>query len=241
MIYSNNKSIFNNRFFIFMCSVALVLVVAIGVTFAWLSDLVTNEGDATIGEVGIEIYNNGVKINGEIAEDGSYMAGAPVAVTFGTDKSAISLNLSVKNTGTIPGIVKCFIAITDDQGPHNHYTDLEGAQWIIQTNQVSVTQNNWVTLYDDPDISDQYFYNSFLNEQLAANATKNIISSVQPIADGFEEQTIYIFIRAEIVAYSGNAYQVDTPQNPVQDKDKPFGVLTTEFLQTWTAWKFVAD
>ena len=64
MIYSNNKSIFNNRFFVIMCSVALILVLAIGITFAWLSDLVTEEGDATIGEVAIEIYNNGEKING---------------------------------------------------------------------------------------------------------------------------------------------------------------------------------
>ena len=241
MIYSNNKSIFNNRFFVIMCSVALILVLAIGITFAWLSDLVTKEGDATIGEVAIEIYNNGTKINGVLAEDGSYMAGAPVAITFGPDKSAISVNLSVKNTGTIPGIVKCFVAITDDQGPHNHYTDLEGAQWIIQTNQVSITQPNWVTLYDDPDISDQYFFNSFLNEQLAANESKPLITSVTPIADGFEEQTIYVFVRAEIVAYSGNAYQVDTPATPVQDKDKPFGVLTPQFLQQWTAWKFIAD
>lgn len=239
MVYSNNKSIFNNRFFVFMCSVALLLVVAIGVTFAWLSDIITNTGDATIGEVAIEIYNNGTKINGEVAEDGSYVAGVPVAVTFGADKSSVSVDLSVKNVGTIPGIVKCFIAITDDQGPHNHYTDLEGAQWIIQTNQVGITQNNWVTLYDDPAISDQYFFNSFLNEQLEANASKNIISSVTPVADGFEEQTIYIFIRAEIVAYSGNAYQVDTAENPVADKDKPFGVLTAEFLEQWTAWKLV--
>lgn len=32
-----------------------------------------------------------------------------------------------------------------------------------------------------------------------------------------------------IVAYSGNAYQVDTAENPVADIDKPFGVLTPEF------------
>ena len=76
---------------------------------------------------------------------------------------------------------------------------------------------------------------------MAANESKPLITSVTPIADGFEEQTIYIFVRAEIVAYSGNAYQVDTPATPVQDKDKPFGVLTPQFLEQWTAWKFIAD
>lgn len=239
MVYSKDKSIFNNRFLIIMCSVALVLVVAIGVTFAWLSDITEQLGNSTIGEVGIEIYYNGTKVNGEIAEDGSYTIGVPVSVTFGADKSTVSFDLSVKNTGTIPGIVKCFISITDDDGPHDFNTNLEGAQWVLQTNQISITQTNWVNLYEDPDISDQYFFNSFLNEQLAANASKNIISSVTPIADGFEEQTIFIFVRAEIVAYSGNAYQVDTAENPVADKDKPFGVLTPEFLEQWTAWKTV--
>jgi predicted ribosomally synthesized peptide with SipW-like signal peptide len=225
------------NFSIFMSSIAMVLIIVIGVTYAWLSDIKNKYGNAIIGEVGIEFYSNGTQLGGEVLEDGSYVVGIPLEVTFGELNSKVTFDLTVKNTGTIPGIVRCFIAITDDEGPHNHYTDLDGAHWIIQTNQVAIEQDNWVTLYDDPDISDQYFFNSFLNEQLAAGASKTIIKSATPYADGMQNKTVYIYIRADIVAYSGNAYQVDTEAKPTADIDKPFGVLTDEFLEIWTAWK----
>lgn len=226
-----------NRFLIIMCSIAMVLVVAIGVTFAWLTDIENETGNATIGEVAIEFYSSGNKLNGELLEDGSYVVGVPLEVSFTSLNTEVPVDLTVKNTGTIPGIVKCVIAITDDEGPHNHYTDLEGAHWIIQTSQLRVKQENWVTLYDDPDISDQYFFNSFLNEKLNAGQSKSVISSFTALADGMEEKSIYVYLRAEIVAHSGNAYQVDTPAKPTADIDKPFGVLTEEFLNIWTAWK----
>ena len=225
------------NFSIFMASIAMVLIIVIGVTYAWLTDIKSKYGDAIIGEVGIEFYSNGTQLGGQVLEDGSYVVGIPLEVTLGELNSKVTFDLTVKNTGTIPGIVRCFIAITDDEGPHNHYTDLDGAHWIIQTNQAEIEQDNWVTLYDDPDISDQYFFNSFLNEQLPAGESKTIIKSITPYADGMQNKSIYIYIRADIVAYSGNAYQVDTEAKPTADIDKPFGVLTDEFLEIWTAWK----
>ncbi len=227
----------SNSFFVFMLAIALSLMVAIGITFAWLTDIVSKQNNATIGEVGIEIYNGETKLNGKILEDGSYSIGSPLEIQLGELNTAINLNLNIKNTGTIPGIVKCLITISTNEGPHDHHTDLDGALFLVKTNQAQIVQNNWVTLYDDPLIADQYFFNSFLNEQIGAGETKNVISSFTPTASGLENTSIYIRIRAMIVAYSGNAYQIDSAENPVADKDKPFGVLSTEFLNTWTAWK----
>lgn len=226
-----------NSFFVIMFSVALCLIVAIGVTFAWLTDLVNKQGNATIGEVGIEIYNGETKLNGTILEDGTYAVGSPLELTLGELNAAVNVDLSVKNTGTIPGIVKCFIAISTNEGPHDHFTDLGDSLFSVNMSQASIIQNNWVMLHDNPLINDQYFFNSFLNEQLPAGASKNVISSLTPIANGLENTIIYIRIHAMIVAYSGNAYQIDSPENPVENKDKPFGVLTPEFLELWTAWR----
>ena len=233
----DNNSLKNNSFFIIMTAIALCLVVAIGVTFAWLTDIVEKEGNATIGEVGIEIYDGETRLNGVKLEDGSYAIGKPLEIVFGELNTPINLNLQIKNTGTIPGIVKCLVTISTNEGPHDHHTDLDGALFMLKTNQASIVQNGWVNLYDDPIISDQYFFNSFLNEQLPAGATKNVIASLTPIASGLENTSVFIRLRAMIVAYSGNAYQVDTAENPVADIDKPFGVLTPEFLEQWTAWK----
>ena len=219
----DNNALKNNSFFIIMTAIALCLVVAIGVTFAWLTDIVEKEGNATIGEVGIEIYDGETRLNGVKLEDGSYAIGKPLEIVFG------ELNT--------PGIVKCLVTISTNEGPHDHHTDLDGALFMLKTNQASIVQNGWVNLYDDPIISDQYFFNSFLNEQLPAGATKNVIASLTPIASGLENTSVFIRLRAMIVAYSGNAYQVDTAENPVADIDKPFGVLTPEFLEQWTAWK----
>ena len=145
----------SNSFFVFMLAIALSLMVAIGITFAWLTDIVSKQNNATIGEVGIEIYNGETKLNGKILEDGSYSIGSPLEIQLGELNTAINLNLNVKNTGTIPGIVKCLITISTNEGPHDHHTDLDGALFLVKTNQAQIVQNNWVTLYDDPLIADQ--------------------------------------------------------------------------------------
>lgn len=231
------SSLIDNRLIIAIFSVAIVIVMGLGVTFAWLTDRYNKKGDTTIGQVGIEIYSGTTKLNGTLDADGNYTVGQPLKVEFGALNTKKTVDISIKNTGTIPGIVRCFIAITTDEGPHDHYTDLDGAKYVVKTNQMSITQNNWVTLYDDELINDCYYFNSFLNEQIPANTSKSIISDMTPIADGLNNTSVYVYIRAEIVAYSGNAYQVDTVDNPVADIDKPFGVLTTDFLNTWTAWR----
>lgn len=227
-------SLIDNRVIIAIFSVAIALVLALGITFAWLTDIFQDKGNSTIGEVGIELYNGDTKINGTIKDDGTYNVGATVKVALGALNETKALDVRVKNTGTIPGIVRCFVVISSDEGPVDHYTDLAGAKFIIKTNQMNMTQTNWVNLYDHELINDLYAFNSFLNEQLNAGTTKKIIDNITPTVSGLDNTDVFVHIRAEIVAYSGNAYQVNA-----DDKDKPFGVLTSDFLEQWTAWKKV--
>lgn len=238
-VYKKKNSI-SNSFMMTIVAILFALVVGVGITFAWFTDSFTDEGEGVIGEVGIEIYNGDTKINGEIQADGSYVAAATLSVTLSdTLNTSIPFGLKVKNTGNIPGIVRCLFVVTTDDILYDHEGNLVGGAYnIVRLDQIAVGQDGWVTRFDNVLINDQYFYNAFLNSQIEGGATKVLASSFTPLLDGMQSTKINIFVRADIVAYSGNAYQVDTETTPVNPEDKPFGVLPEDFLNnTWTAWK----
>ncbi len=236
---NKGKSLIKDNFMTIIVAILFALMIAVGVTFAWLTDSFNDEGDAVIGEVGIEIYNNGTKVSGVKGDDGTYTIGTSIVLNTGANlNEAVPTNITIKNTGNIPGIVRCLIVVTNDEVMFDHEENtLAGAYNIIANNQLRVNQTDWVTLYDNELINDQNYFNSFYNKQIEGGASQKVIDSITPLVEGTNSATVYVFIRAEIVAYSGNAYQVDTPENPTLDKDKPFGVLTTDFLNTWTAWQ----
>lgn len=242
MLFMNTykrKNSISNSLLVVIVSIVFVLIIALGVTFAWLTDSFKDEGGGTIGEVGIEIYSGETLISGKKQENGTYLVGTTLEVVLSDNlNTATPINLSVKNTGNIPGIVKCLIVVTADEVLYDHEeNELKGAYNIIQTAQVSVNQSGWVTLFDNELIDDQNFFNSFYNSKLEGGATQSVISSLTPLVEGTQSSKVFVFVRAEIVAYSGNAYQVDSVESPVEAKDKPFGVLSSEFLKKWTAWQ----
>lgn len=217
----------------------MLIALIIGYSFAWLTDIFNDDGNANIGEVKIEIYDGDTKLNGTQKEDGSYELGSAYAVNLGDVGSVATLNLKVKNTGTINGIVRCFVTISTVVGPSEGFTDLDGASYLATDKQLTVESPDWVDLYDDPLLEGVYGYNMFLNKVLAPNAD-NLIFTNFKVVDEVANTTVYVKLRADIVAHSGNAYQIDSEENPVADKDKPFGVLTKEFLDSWTAYKLTA-
>ncbi|MBR2467821.1 MAG: hypothetical protein IKB42_02135 [Clostridia bacterium] len=238
-VYKRKNSI-TNGWLITLILVVFALMIGVGITFAWFTDLFNDEGEATIGEVGIEIYNGDTKINSEVLADGTLLAATSLTVNLpGELNTTLPYDLKVKNTGNIPGIVRCLFVITTDDILYDHEGNLVGGAYnIVPMQQLTIGQTGWVVRHDNELLNDQYFYNAFLNSQLEGGADVQLLTGLTPIVDGLQGRTLHIFVRAEIVAYSGNAYQVDTPENPVEDKDKPFGVLPADFLNnTWTAWK----
>lgn len=232
-VSKKRKNIINISIIV-LCLSLIALI--IGYSFAWLTDIFNDDENANIGEVKIEIYDGETKLNGIEKEDGSYELGTAYAVNLGDVGSKAELNLKVKNTGTINGIVRCFVTISTVVGPSEGFTDLDGAMYLATNNQLTVESPDWVDLYDDPDLVGVYGYNMFLNKVLAPNAENKIFNSFTVVSE-VENTTVYVKLRADIVAHSGNAYQIDSTENPVADKDKPFGVLTKEFLDVWTAYK----
>lgn len=237
-MYKQKNSISENLLFI-VVSIVFALMIVLGVTFAWFTDSFTKDGGGTIGEVGIEIYNGETLISGTKQEDGTYLVGTILKVTMPDSlNTTLPVDLKIKNTGNIPGIVRCLVVATTDEILYDHEeNELKGAYSILGTSQLKVEQTNWVNLYDHELINDQNYFNSFYNSQIAGGATQSVVTGLTGKVEGMQSSKVFVFVRAEIVAYSGNAYQVDTPQNPVDAVDKPFGVLTAAFLEQWTAWK----
>ncbi len=238
-IYKQKNLISENILFVIV-SIVFALMIVLGVTFAWFTDSFTKEDDGgTIGEVGIEIYSGDTVINGTKQEDGTYLVGTILQTTMpNTLNTTIPIDIKIKNTGNIPGIVRCLVVATNDEILYDHEeNELQGAYSILSTSALKVEQTGWVNLYDHELINDQNYFNSFYNSQLAGGATQNVATGLTGLTEGMQGSKVFVFVRAEIVAYSGNAYQVDTPENPVDAVDKPFGVLTAAFLQQWTAWK----
>ena len=114
----------------------ILIAVILGYSFAWLTDLFTNDSTTAIGEVKIEIYDGNTKLNGVTLENGSYAVGSPYEIKLGAVNEAKPLNLKIKNAGTINGIVRCFVTISTNEGPKDHYTDLDGALYLVQKTQV---------------------------------------------------------------------------------------------------------
>lgn len=213
-----------------------LIAIIIGYSFAWLTDIFNKEGSATIGEVKVEILDGETKINGEENASGSYVMGSAYAVNLGDVGSEVALNLKVKNTGSINGIVRCFVTISTSVGPNEGFTDLGGAENLANDSQLTVESPDWVNLYDDPLLEGVYSYNMFLNKVLQPNATNNVFVKFRVVSQ-VENTTVYVKLRADIVAHSGNAYQIDSAANPTPNNEKPFGVLTPEFLELWTAYR----
>ncbi len=226
---------------IIVCAVVLMVAIIASATFAWLTDYVERDGSATIGDVRIEIYDGNTKLNSYTEEGGAVVLGTPYHLQFTSEGQIIVPTLSIKNTGTINGIVRCFVSITTTDGiSDNHHTDLDGSKYLLDENQLAAVNSDWVTAYDIDLMEGIHSYNMFLNKVLAPNATNVVFDSLEYLG-GLFTGNVYIELRADIVAYSGNAYQVDTESNPTDSIDKPFKVggqdLTPEFLEIWTAWK----
>lgn len=232
----NSKRNFNKIAFITCVVVLLVFLGSfIGVTIAWLSKTEENNGGVDIGEVSIQIVSGENVLNGSLNEDGEYVLGTPYEVTLGQKNTETPIELSIKNTGTIPGLVRLHLSVTLKQTPAN--ADEHINPILIKTSDVSMLPNGWVNYYEMPEQEDVYSYDTYLNTKLNANNSFSVATSAIALTDDMVNKTIVFELRAEIIAYSGNAYQIDTPENPVPNQDKPFGNLSEEFLNIWTAWR----
>lgn len=211
--------------------VAIVLLaVTLGFTIAYLTDAYEETNDPVIGSVGIEVYTNegNQRISGFLNQDDEYVLGQ--AYSFALALGENDVDLWIKNTGTINGLVKIFISVTLPA------TELEN-EIILTTGQVTLTSANWVNSYIAG--SSVHAFESFYNNKLAPNTLTRVLNSITVPAgsESLVGKTVNINLRAEIVAHSGNAYLLESEGATINPTDYPFGPLSSAFLNDWTAWQ----
>lgn len=210
---------------------AIVLfAVTLGFTIAYLTDEYEQTNDPVIGTVGIEIFTQegSERISGYLNEQGQYVLGQAYSFTLTSGENDI--DLWIKNTGDINGIVKIFLSVSFPA------TEIEN-EVILNSSQVTLASSNWVNNYIAG--STVYAFESFYNNKLQPNTLTRVINSITLSAgnQGLVGKTVNVNLRAEIVAHSGNAYLLNSQGTPVAPADYPFGELSPAFLTQWTAWQ----
>lgn len=201
--------------------IILVFVFSLAGTLAWLTSIKNFNTNTFVGSLGLEIYYNNEVVSGVLNEDNNtYQAGKDIVVSNLTQGVNTPINLKFKNTGTISGLVRVTFNMFQKVDANGFTQNI-----LIKKNEANVSFNNYVAQYADSSLQDVYGHYYLYNSVVNANETVDIVTGITPNAS-FTNNTVYIEVVCEIIAYSGNAYLVN-------DAVKPFGEVPAE----WTAWK----
>lgn len=232
------KSLNKKNSILLAALLALVVVALVtGFTLAYLTDLFESDNDpATVGTVSVAFYNaQGTLLSGYVDQNEDYILGSPVTVTLSnTLNTPAGVDAYVKNTGNIPILVRVLIAVT----VADENADNDGL--LLSESDLTMTNTGWVNqfLFSGETAGQRtYYFYGYYNSKLAANASAQVIVSLSPKIADYLGETVSVALRADAVAYSANAYLQEDNGATIADADKPFGVLTTEFLALWTAWE----
>ncbi len=235
----NNTNV-NKRKTILTIAIALMLLAIITTaSLAFLTDIFETDNTATVGSVKAGLYNNnGNTLISGYENGGQYILGAPILVTLGgTANQPTNVDLWVKNTGTINGLVRVLITIT--YTPENDTNMLQLTETVA-----SITNTGWVNQFADTSTAGTrvFYLYAYYNSQIAPNTAVRVLNSITPKTAAALSAEVEITVRADMVAYSGNAYKIEAAGTTVPSADKPFkdftsADLTSAFLTSWTAWQ----
>ena len=211
-------------FVVLLLVVILCSCVLVGTFLAWLKDDdgVDSNGQIHLGEVGFAVYHDNVLVT----------SGQEIAVNG--NNAIRNVNLKVRNTGTVSGLIRVTISIyyKDASGNNVPFIIVESPSAL---GQATFSATNWVYRMsggeDNTDINlgggmtaGQMFYNAkiepYINKSLVDNGdgttsvverevTANAVSIVSQIllSNAQASETIYMLVTVDGVAQSGNIYK----------------------------------
>ena len=262
------RKVQNKGIYLYVVAITLVLILcgSIFLTYSWLKTSVTITNDinnadpiedpiTNLGEVDVEIYYNGSKVNREDVN--------PITITCSGSDATRTINLKVRNAGTIDTLVRATISI--------YYLDTSNNRVVYllvpspsAENQCTLTNSGWINnLAADNAVASGYmYYNSklepytrhYVNNGSVATTTDttkeiSIISQVA-LASTFANKTFYMDVKIDACAYAGNIYKKiynnTVTANDVPVWAYPFGPYEnlpgypftgTAQASWWTAWQ----
>jgi len=266
--FSKEKNIHKISFLIIVLITVLCFCVAIGSTIAWLFiDYTHNSTGITVGDVKLELYNNGTLI----ANDPSSATKVRTQVVLAGGNTTRTISLKTRNVGNINGLLRATINMyfLDAEGNQvqalqdanldgdNDYSVTFGSDWVYNfpdsvwtTNSVGTVMAGQIYLNK---VIEPYVVSSVDNSGSVVTETKTdreitIISGIT-VNNALKDTNMYIDITLDICAHAGNIYSkinednatLGTSEYPVEAY--PFGKFLTGdprggwFLDYWTAWE----
>ncbi len=233
------KNRYSMSFLVILLVVVLSCCIIVGSVLAWLKvDYDQSNQDNTLGVVAIELYADGALVRQTDNENSPYIYSAVAGSTTRT------INLKMRNVGTIDAIVRANISVyyLDDNG--NRVTPIL-TETPSATNLIKLGFSGWVSDFVSPTIPTGYmFFDSKLSPykingvDTPANE-KSIINTIT--LSGAQSSTIfYIEVRLNAVAYAGNIYRKielgETDANNIPVEAYPFGIKES-LPSNWNVWR----
>ena len=241
------ESQYKRLFLIVLLAVVLSFCVVVGSVVAWLQETQTGgTGDdmITIGVIDFEIYNGSTKMTtrkNEISGLTSFTTNEFVIPANASSEIRNSLNLTIRNTGTIDALVRATLEIyyKDESGnKHNLY--------IVTTtpsnNQISLDNTGWVNDLKDNAAVGYTYYNAkvkpYVQKSLkvtvnADGTTTESLESVEKSENAIKvfsgirvpsdkkSVNYYATLTVDGIAYAGNIYQEVADKTANKEYDIP--------------------
>lgn len=259
MINIRRQERYKAPFIVVLIAVLLSSCIFIGTMLAWLTQDIARESNDLLnfGEVDFELYLGETKLDTSISNaDGTTKVQTSEMEIVG-NSTIREINLTVRNTGNIDSIIRTTLSIyTKDE--KNNSVALVIQENLTLENGVSIQNDGWVNDFKD-DVSSGYaYYNSVINpyvikrvihnddgtntvtsQEVSANAVP-ILSQIL-VPDSRKNDTYYIKVTVEGVAYKGNIYQELADKNSgysysIPVEAYPFGIMES-LPAGWVAWK----
>ena len=251
----NSTRVYNKKipFIMVLITVVLAFLMLIGSVAAWLIKQYNhNSTDNQIGAIEVELYADGVMIN---TLDTPYVL--PGSSTIRT------LNLKMRNNGTIDALVRATITIYYIDTNNNKVVLLVSENTPGATNICNIETTDWVYDFANGETAGQnvagggqMFYNKKLSPYTykeiptdmpggnitSTNKPANEIPLIKSISlhENLKDEAIYVDVTLDAIAYSGNIYKKLDNEEIELDNTKysalPFGLPDT-LPSGWTAWR----
>ena len=269
---------YKKAFIVVLVAVLLSSCIFIGTVLAWLQQDIMRDTDGILnfGEVDFEIYASGTKITSTKDNANGVTTSSSQELAIPAGSTIRSIDLKIRNTGNIDAIMRVTLSIYYkeyyDTDKYNKVALViqDGVPTI--NNGIDIQNDGWVDDFKDGVTAGYTYYNDVIspytisrlpvNGDGSADVTSSDVTSADVTAhaipvvsqilipEAMKNETYFITLTVEGVAYKGNIYQELKDKNEHNSYDipadaynsskdiyaYPFG-LPSSLPAGWTAWQ----
>lgn len=249
---------FRKAFVVVLILVLLSSCLFTGTLLAWLTqDTIRDSGDnIKIGSVDFDVYYNNSLVTSTKSNAGGVSTSTQNEIVLSGSSTIRSVNLKIRNSGTIDAIMRVTISIYQKDSNGNKVA-LVLSDTPSEDNQIAMQSDGWIRDLKSGVTSGYMYYNDIINPYTIRRITHNddgsesvtsqditahavsVISQIL-VPSAMSSTTYYMSVTVEGVAYKGNIYQETADKNDgknyqIDVEAYPFGLPST-LPSTWTAW-----